>query len=324
MAMRTRFRPSLFLAIAGAAALAGAACGSGADDAALPPDDPGVQTETAIRLGASGTPAAGDPVIIAAGDIASCDGDGDEATALLLDTLAGTVVTLGDNVYDDGTSAEFAKCYGSSWGRHTARTRPAPGNHDYHTGDAGGYYGYFGAAAGDPAKGYHSYSLGAWHIVVINSNCAAVGGCGDGSAQERWLRADLAAHPAACTLAYWHHPRFSSGSVHGDDGGMQPIWQALYDHGADLVLNGHEHNYERFAPQSPSGAADARRGIVEIVVGTGGRSHYGFDSPKPNSLVRNSDTYGVLKLTLHERSYDFQFVPEKGKPFTDVGSGACH
>lgn len=282
-----------------------------------------MQTETAARLRAPSTPSTGDSVILAAGDIASCDGDGDEATALLLDSLAGAVITLGDNVYDGGSSAEYADCYEPSWGRHKARTRPSPGNHDYHTEAAAGYYGYFGAAAGDPAQGYYSYDAGAWHVIAINSNCAAIGGCGAGSAQEQWLRADLAAHPAACTLAYWHHPRFSSGSVHGDDSIMQPIWQALYDFDADLVLNGHEHNYERFAPQSPTGAADATSGIVEIVVGTGGRGHYGFGSPKPNSLVRNSDAYGVLKLTLHENSYDFQFVPEAGKTFTDAGSGDC-
>ncbi len=269
-------------------------------------------------------PPSGDPVILAAGDIASCSSAGDTATADLLDGLAGTVITLGDNVYNDGTQAEFEDCYDPAWGRHKPRTKPAPGNHDYHTAGASGYYGYFGAAAGDPAKGYYSYDLGAWHIIVINSNCAAIGGCGAGSAQEQWLRADLAAHPAACTLAYWHHPRFSSGSTHGDNPGMQAVWQALYDFDADLVLGGHEHNYERFAPQSPSGAADAANGIVEIVVGTGGRSHYGFGAAKPNSLVRNGDTYGVLKLTLHASSYDFQFLPEAGKTFTDAATGDCH
>jgi hypothetical protein len=266
----------------------------------------------------------GDPVILAAGDIASCSSDGDTATAELLDDLRGTVITLGDNAYNDGAPAEFANCYDPSWGRHRQRTKPAPGNHDYHTNDASGYYGYFGAAAGDPAKGYYSYGLGAWHIIVINSNCARVGGCGAGSPQEQWLRADLASHPAACTLAYWHHPLFSSGSTHGDDGGMQAVWQALYDFGADLVLGGHEHNYERFAPQSPSGAANAANGIVEIVVGTGGRSHYSFGPAKPNSLVRNGDTYGVLKLTLHANSYSVRFVPEAGKTFTDAGNGDCH
>ncbi len=264
----------------------------------------------------------GDPVILAAGDIASCASSGDEATATLLDGLAGTVITLGDNVYESGTVSEFTNCYGPSWGRHLARTMPSAGNHDYNTPGASGYYGYFGAAAGDPAKGYYSYDLSAWHIVVINSNCGAIGGCAAGSPQEVWLRSDLAAHPAACTMAYWHHPRFSSGSSHGDTPAMQPIWQALQDAGADLVLSGHEHNYERYMPQTAAGAADPH-GIVEFVVGTGGRSHYGFSAPDANSLVRNSDTYGVLKLTLHATSYDWRFVPEAGKTFTDTGTANC-
>jgi hypothetical protein len=264
-------------------------------------------------------------VLVAAGDIASCSSSGDEATAALLDGISGTVLTLGDNAYDSGTPSQFTNCYQPSWGRHKARTRPSAGNHDYLTASASGYYGYFGAAAGDPTKGYYSYELGAWHIVVINSNCSQVGGCQAGSPQEKWLRADLAAHPAACTLAYWHHPRFSSGTSHGSSTTMQPIWQALYDANADVVLSGHEHNYERFAPQNPAGQADAARGIREFVVGTGGKSHYGFGTPLPNSQVRNSDTSGVLKLTLHATSYDWRFVPESGKTFTDSGSNfACH
>ncbi len=266
---------------------------------------------------------AADPVIIAAGDIASCSSTGDSATAALLDTLAGTVLTLGDEAYDSGTSTQFAECYGPTWGRRLADTKPAPGNHEYNTAGATGYYGYFGAAAGDPAKGYYSYDLGAWHMVVINSNCRAVGGCGAGSPQELWLRADLAAHPAACTLAYWHHPRFSSGR-HGNQAYMEPIWQALYEAGADVVLNGHDHSYERFAPQMPDGGADAAFGVRAFVVGTGGRSHYGFKTIAANSEVRNSSTYGVLTMTLHSTGYDWQFVPVAGQTFTDRGSGRCH
>ena len=273
----------------------------------------------------TGTPADNDPVLVGAGDIASCSGSGDEATAALLDDITGTVITLGDNVYSSGTAREFADCYGPSWGRHKERTRPSAGNHDYRTNNASGYFDYFGAAAGDPSRGYYSYDLGAWHIVVINSNCAEVGGCQTGSPQEQWLRADLAAHPAACTLAYWHHPRFSSGSSHGSSSSMEPIWRTLYDANAELVLSGHEHNYERFAPQDPAGQADDARGIREFVVGTGGGSHYGFDTPLPNSEVRNSDTFGVLKLTLHPGSYDWQFVPIAGKSFSDSGTNvACH
>jgi hypothetical protein len=290
-----------------------------------PPSPTPTRAPTTIPTPPSPTPgSSGDPVLVAAGDISSCGNDGDTATAKLLDGIAGTVVTLGDNAYDNGTAAEFANCFDPTWGRSKARMRPAAGNHEYGTAGAAGYYGYFGASAGDPAKGYYSYDLGAWHIVVVNSNCAQVGGCSAGSAQEQWLRADLAAHPAACTLAYWHHPRFSSGSEHGSAASMQPIWQALYDANAEVVLNGHEHNYERFAPQTPGGQADALRGIREFVVGTGGKNHYGFTVPLANSQVRNSDTFGVLKLTLHANGYDWTFVPEAGKSFSDAGSGACH
>ena len=268
--------------------------------------------------------AAGDPLLLAAGDIASCSSTGDEATAAILTTLPeATVVTLGDNVYDNGTAAEFTGCYDTSWGAAKARTQPSPGNHDYNTPGATGYYGYFGAAAGDPAKGYYSFDIGAWHLIAINSSCTDIGGCAAGSPQEQWLRADLRAHPAACTLAYWHHPRFSSGP-HGNHAVMQSIWQALYDYGADVVLSGHDHDYERFAPQTPAGAADPTHGIREFIVGTGGRSHYATGTPAANSAVRNSDTYGVLKVTLHAAGYDWEFLPEAEMTFTDSGAGACH
>jgi hypothetical protein len=263
---------------------------------------------------------------VGAGDIGSCGSAGDQATANLLDGIPGTIFTAGDNAYDSGTPTEFANCFGPSWGRHTARIRPAPGNHDYRTSGASGYFGYFAAAAGDPSTGYYSYDLGSWHIVVVNSSGESACGtipCGAGSAQEQWLKADLAAHPAACTLAYWHHPLFSSGP-HGNSTQMQAIWQDLYAGGADVVLNGHDHDYERFAPQAPSGALDTARGIVEFVVGTGGTGHYTFSTVKPNSLVRNQDTFGVLELTLHAGSYDWQFVPEAGKTFTDTGTASCH
>ena len=263
-------------------------------------------------------------VLLAAGDIASCQSSGDEATAKVLDGLAGTVATLGDNAYQSGTAKEFVDCYDPTWGRHKARTRPSPGNHDYGTADAAGYFDYFGAAAGDRGKGYYSYDLGTWHVIALNSNCAQVGGCEAGSAQEQWLRADLKAHPARCTLAYWHHPRFSSGTTHGSDPATQALWRALYDHGADVVLAGHEHNYERFAPQNPDGEADPERGIREFVVGTGGRSHYTIVDPIANSEIHNDDTYGVLKLTLRPKGYDWQFVPVEDARFTDSGSARCH
>jgi hypothetical protein len=262
-------------------------------------------------------------VLVGAGDIASCSSLGDEATANLLDGIAGTVFTTGDNAYPDGTAAQYANCYDPTWGRHKARTRPAVGNHEYHTAGASAYFNYFGAAAGDPNRGYYSYDLGGWHIVVLNSNCDQVGGCGVGSLQEQWLRVDLAAHPAACTLAYWHAPRFSSGIIHGSSRAMATIWQVLYDYGAEVVLTGHEHHYERFARQDANGVADPERGIREFVLGMGGNSHYAFGTPIANSELRNSDTFGVLKLTLHATSYDWQFIPEAGKTFTDAGSEAC-
>ena len=260
----------------------------------------------------------GDPVFVGAGDIANCSHNNDEATAKLLDNITGTVFTLGDNAYPDGTLAQFNDCYGPTWGRHKSRTKPVPGNHDYHTAGAAGYFDYFGAAAGGRSKGYYSYNLGAWHIIALNSEITQSAG----SAQEQWLRADLAANPKTCTLAYWHKPRFSSGK-HGNIPASQPLWQALYDYGADVVLNGHDHLYERFAPQNPSGQADATRGIREFVVGTGGAGLYTFPTIQPNSQVRNNTTHGVLKLTLHSTSYDWQFIPIAGKNFTDSGSANC-
>jgi hypothetical protein len=268
-----------------------------------------------------------DAVLVGAGDIAVCsDLSGAQATARLLDAIPGTVFTLGDLAYPDGTAEEFANCYDPTWGRHKARTRSSIGNHDYHTPKAAGYFAYWGDRAGDPAKGYYSYEAGAWHVVVINSNCDEIGGCQAGSPQEQWLRADLGAHPTHCTLSYWHHPLFSSGvkPEHALHPEMRPIWQALYEAGAELVVNGHEHNYERFALQDPDGNPDPRRGVREIVAGLGGRSFDALPQAKPNSEVRNAQAFGVLKLTLHPDSYDWEFVPVAGQTFTDSGSGACH
>jgi len=258
-------------------------------------------------------------VLVGAGDIASCASAGDEATSALLGTIAGTVFTLGDNVYDSGTPAEFTNCYAPTWGVSLGRTRPAAGNH------AAGYYGYFGAAAGDPAKGYYAYTLSSgWRVYVLNSNCSTVS-CSAGSAQEQWLRTDLAANPSACVVAMWHHPTFSSGSTHGSSTATQALYQALYDFNAELILAGHEHNYERFAPQTATGTADSARGLVEFVVGTGGRSHYGFKATAiANSLVRDATTFGVLKLTLSASSWSFNFLPVAGQTFSDSGSGTCH
>ena len=262
-------------------------------------------------------------VLVGAGDIAACAASGDEATADLLDTIDGTVFTLGDNVYENGTAAEFQRCYDPTWGRQRDRTLPVPGNHDYNTPGAAGYFGYFGAAAGDPSTGYHATDLGTWRIYVLNSNCAAIGGCDAGSAQERWLRDDLAANPRRCVLAMWHHPRFSSGQ-HGNISATQALWQALYAAGAELVLNGHDHIYERFAPQTPTGKADPSAGIVEIVVGTGGRSHYVFERIRANSLVRDNTTYGVVRLVLSDGAWSSEFIPVPGGSFSDSSSGTCH
>ena len=266
----------------------------------------------------------GDPVVLAAGDIASCSSSGDEATAALLAAHpTAVVVTLGDHVYDRGRPAEFADCYDTSWGSSRHRTHPAPGNHDYATARAAGYFGYFGASAGDPARGYYSYDVGSWHVVSLNSNCSAVS-CAAGSSQEVWLRAELSASSSRCTLAYWHHPRFSSGRTHGSSEAVAPLWQALYDAGADLVLSGHEHNYERLGPLDPSGRVDGERGLRSFVVGTGGRSHYSFGAPVTGSELRNHDTFGVLRLTLSSEAFTWAFLPIVGSTFTDAGSASCH
>ncbi len=275
-------------------------------------------TPTSSFIPSATTIPGSDPVLVGAGDIASCSSSGDEATANLLDTIAGTVFTTGDNAYESGSSSEYSNCYNPTWGRFKARTKPSAGNHDYGTAGASAYYAYFGATAGDPTKGYYSYNLGKWHIIVLNSEISTSAT----SAQVTWLRQDLASNPVNCTLAYWHKPRFSSGSSHGSNPGTQPLWQALYDYQADVVLNGHDHTYERFAPQTPAGASDPK-GIREFVVGTGGRSHYGFGSALANSEVRNGDTYGVLKLTLHSTGYDWEFIPVAGKTFTDSGTASC-
>lgn len=258
-------------------------------------------------------------ILIGAGDIATCEGTGDEATALLLDRYpTATIFTAGDNAYGSGTPAEFQKCYGPSWGRHKVRTRPSPGNHDYGTPGGRGYYEFFGANAGDSTKGYYSYELGGWRVIALNSNIAMAAG----SPQEKWLRAELAAQPEKCTLAYWHYARFSS-AEHGNDNSTQPLWQALYDGGAEVVVVGHDHSYERFAPQDGGGKADSVRGVREFVAGMGGASHYGLGARKPNSEVFDSTTFGVLKFTLTPTTYAWEFVPVAGGTFRDAGIGKC-
>jgi calcineurin-like phosphoesterase family protein len=263
-------------------------------------------------------------ILVGAGDIADCkDLTGAEATAKLLDQIPGTVFAVGDLAYPDGSKENF-ECYDKTWGRAKSRTRPAAGNHEFHSSGAAYYFDYFGPVAGDPKNGYYSYELGTWHIIVLNSECKEIDGCEASSRQEKWLRADLATHPVVCTLAYWHKPLFSSGGAHGNDIEIKPFWQALYEANADVVINGHDHDYERFAPQTPDAASDPARGIREFVVGTGGKSHRPFGLTKANSEARNADAFGVLKLKLRPKGYDWQFVPEAGRSFTDSGSGTCH
>jgi acid phosphatase type 7 len=264
--------------------------------------------------------------VVAAGDIASCRTEGDEATAELVEGIDGTVLALGDEAYPSGTLANFEECYGPSWGRFKERTKPVPGNHEYFTEGARGYFEYFGEAAGDPEEGYYSYELGSWHVVALNSNCEEVR-CGPGSPQTRWLKEDLAANDEArCTLAYMHHPRFSSGEKHGSTaGGVEKLWEALYEADTDVVFSGHEHNYERFSPQDPQGRVDPERGIREFVVGTGGGGEEApISDPIANSEVRIDNVDGVLKLTLRPNSYEWEFVPVEGESFTDSGGDQCH
>ncbi len=288
--------------------------------------------------------AVADPVIAAAGDIA-CDpgsssfngGNGtssncrQKATAALLTANLAAVLPLGDNQYYCGSLAAFNASYDLSWGARKAITRPAVGNHEYLTqggtgcdatnGGAAGHFAYFGANAGSAGAGWYSFDVGAWHLIALNSNCGDAGGCSANSPQGKWLAADLAAHRTACTLAYWHIPLFSSGGRAASN--SKAFWDQLYAAGADVILTGHDHTYERFARQTPSGVADPVAGIREFVVGTGGANHTSFSTTVANSEVRNSTTYGVLRLTLHATSYDWQFVPESGASFSDSGSEAC-
>jgi acid phosphatase type 7 len=244
------------------------------------------------------------------------------ATARLLDDIPGPIFTVGDHAYDRGTPEQFRDCYAPRWGRFKDRTHPSPGNHEYLTNNGKGYYDYFGDAAGPDRRGYYSYDLGAWHIISLNSTVDASGR----SDQMKWLKDDLAAHHTRCMMAYWHIPVFSSGP-HGQDlresARMQDVWRVLYDYGVDVVVNGHDHDYERFAPQDPKGKADPEKGIREFVVGTGGGGLYEFKQIKPNSEVRNNRSYGVIKFTLRAADYSWEFVPGAGEQFHDSGTAAC-
>ena len=260
-----------------------------------------------------------DAVLVGAGDIALCaDLAPAEATAKLLDAIPGSVYTAGDNVQAVGTYEEFRDCYAPTWGRHRERTFPAPGNHDYIAAGAAPYYAYFGFRAGSPSTGYYSYTLGSWHVVVLN-NYVDIGA---DSLQLLWLASELSQVMAPCTLAYWHEPLFSS-AQNGPNPSMRELWRVLYRYGVDVVLNGHDHVYERFGPQNPDGQADPANGIRQFTAGTGGAPLYEFVRVSANSEVR-AKVHGVLKLTLRSGTYDWEFVPIAGQTFRDAGSGMCH
>lgn len=286
------------------------------------------------------------PVVAAAGDIA-CDpahrafaggaglrGDCRQllTSNLLLRMDLASVLAVGDTQYETGQLEAFQRSFDLSWGRLKTLIRPVPGNHEYAQPGATGYFDYFngpgqrfGPAGDRVGGGYYSYEIGGWHVVALNSQCAEVpGGCSADSPQNQWLRADLAAHPAACTLAYFHGPRFTSGRHGNQSENVRPFWDTLYAAGADLVLSGHEHFYERFAPQTPDGVPDPARGIRQITVGVGGRAGHPFYAVAPNSEVRLTGTLGVVALTLGEGSYEFNLMRASSGRSADSGSGRCH
>lgn len=301
-----------------------AACGTGGSVASPSSPGPSASNDPAPTPSTAGSPDTDGAIgILAAGDVAKCDNDRDEQTArLLMDRPEAVVLGLGDLAYESGSPEEFRECYEPSWGQAKDRTHPVPGNHEYETEGAAGYFDYFGAAAGDPAEGFYAFDLGSWRIYALNSNCSDIGGCGTSSPQETWLREDLQAHPAACTLAFWHHARFSSGSRHGDDDKTAGLWAALAEAGADVVLAGHDHHYERFARRDARGDLSPA-GIRSFVVGTGGASLRHVGDPSPGSEVRLDETHGVLEMTLREGGFDWAFLPMDGGPPADEGSDSC-
>jgi hypothetical protein len=263
-------------------------------------------------------PRVGPAVLVGAGDIAECGVAGAAETAQLLDQIEGTVFAAGDNAYYQGTRDEYERCYGPTWGRHKARTRPIPGNHEYETPAASGYFSYFGAAAAPAAPGFYSYDLGAWHVVALNSNIPMDAA----SPQLAWLRDDLATHRSSCALAYVHHPFFSSGR-NGPTPHLRALWDVLHGAGVEVVVSGHDHIYERFAPLDPAGRPDPERGVRQFVAGTGGAHLYQVGPSRPSSEAVAS-VWGVLKFTLRSNDYDWEFVPVAGQSFRDAGAGVCH
>jgi acid phosphatase type 7 len=268
------------------------------------------------------------PTLLAAGDIAECDHEGDEATAeILAEYPEATIAPLGDLAYDRGTPEEFRECFGPSWGKFENRMRPVTGNHDHSTEDAQGYWEFFGEQGGPFDKYYYTYDLGSWHVVALNSDCWRVEGCEADDPQAEWLQSDLERSGARCTLAYWHRPPFTSGRYGepADTERVRPLWQILHEHGVELLLTGHEHSYERFHPMDAAGNRDNETGVRLIIVGTGGGNLRAFDNPElPTTAVRDASTWGVLRLTLGEGEYAWEFLPVEGGTFTDSGTGTCH
>ena len=281
----------------------------------------------------------GASVLIGAGDIGNCNNPGARATAVLMDSVLRAdsaakvhdeAFTLGDNAYPGGSVQDFAQCFAPTWGDSTKlimkNIRPALGNHEHLSGGGAPYYKYFGSRAGPTDKGYYSYSVGEWHAIVLNSEIIINGGAftdAERKAQEDWLAQDLKSNKQVCTVAYWHHPRFSSG-WHGTDPRLTSFWQVLYDGGVDLVLNGHDHDYERFLPMTPAGVVDTTKGITEIIAGTGGGDLRGFrNTIEPNSAYRVQGHYGVLKLTLGAKAYRYAFLGVNGSIW-DRGGATCH
>ncbi len=310
----------------------------GPDPSVTPASDSGAESAGADASSADpdGSTSGGDAgdgdasssvVIAAAGDISDDSvGYQQKTSDLIFGNGYDAVLLLGDNQYEKGSLSDYNKYYEPTWGRFKTITYPAAGNHEYSTSNASGYFSYFGTRAGEANKGYYSFDLGSWHVIALNTNdnnCGYVG-CGASSSQVAWLKEDLQKNTQKCTLAFWHHPRFNSGASHGNFSGAQAFWDVLYAAGADVVLNGHEHIYERFDPQDPSAAPDAQKGIRQFTVGTGGRGFYGLGTTKANSAVRRNDTYGVLKMTLRADAYDWEFVPIAGSTFADKGAGQCH
>ena len=289
------------------------------------PGGSGASSASPGRSAPAGPSASGNATVVltGAGDIADCTLTGAARTSDLLSRETGSIFTTGDNAYEDGSPANFGNCYAPTWGRVLDRTiLPTAGNHDWDTPGAAGYLPYFGAAAAPLGVTWYSTDLGAWHVIVLDSDCALVGGCDAASPQGRWLKKDLAASTAHCTLAIWHHPRFSSGE-HGNDLEVAPFWDQLHAADAELVINGHDHDYERFAPQDPSGKVERPGGLREIVVGTGGAELRTFKVQAANSEFRQAGAWGVLRLTLHPANYDWEFLPT-GSDIADSGSTPCH